>query len=430
MAAGKRVLILNRWSDETFTRFAEYIDHRKHSVTYITTARAERVVPADEAAGVYVLDNLDDAATVTESARRAARAAGGIDVVIGLAEADLELAAHVRQELGVAGNTPRIARLHRDKVEMKRRLAEVGVRTPRFINCESEPQVVAFARAVGLPVMLKPRKGLASRGACKIESERHLLETLREIDLHDYECEEFVKGEVLHADGLVWRGAVALFKPFKYLNSCYDFAVGKPVGCVTLDDAPLAARMRTFTEHVLRGLEHANGAFHLEFFRDNDDNLVFCELGARIGGAEIPYLFRDVFGVVLARECTRIELGEWDPAEVVERPAIAGGLLLPPPPNAPCRVARCELRGGGLPTLYAATLRRPGDTVDAAGGYNASSISGMLLFNGQSTAEVERDIVAAVEQFEIDSVAIDAGATTMTTRWSWQPGVSSALAWS
>jgi hypothetical protein len=276
--------------------------------------------------------------------------------------------------------------------------------------------------------MLKPRKGLASRGTYKIESERHLLETLRGIDLLHYECEEFVQGQVLHADGLVWRGSLAMFKPFKYLGSCYDFAVGKPVGCVTLDDAPLAARMRTFTEQVLRGLEHANGAFHLEFFRDDDDNLVFCELGARIGGAEIPYLFRDVFGVVLARECTRIELGEWDPTELIEQQAIAGGLLLPPPPNAPCRVVRCELRGGGLPTLYAQMLRRPGDIIDCAGGYNASSISGMLLFRGRSTAQVERDIVAAVEHFEIASEAIAAGASTVTARWSWQPTVNTAAA--
>jgi hypothetical protein len=427
VAPGKRVLILNRWSDETFTRFAEYIDHRRHSVTYITTTRARRVVPENQAAGVYALESLDDAELVSDCARRAALAHGGIDVVIGLAEADLELAALIRHQLGVAGNGPETARLHRDKVEMKKRLAQRSVRTPRFATCESEAQVLAFARAVGLPIMLKPRKGLASRGAYKIESERHLLEILRKLDLDGYECEEFVDGQVLHADGLVWGGSLALFKPFKYLGSCYDFAVGRPVGCVTIDDAALAARMRTFTERVLNGLEHANGAFHLEFFLDKSGNLVFCELGARIGGAEIPYLFRDVFGVVLARECTRIELGEWHPSELVERRGVAGGLLLPPPPHAPCRVIRCELLDDGLTSLYDQVLRRPGETIDSAGGYSGSSMSGMLLFNGESTAQVERDIRAAVEQFEIESVALAPGATTEITRWSWQQTTRSGL---
>jgi hypothetical protein len=420
MVVRKHILVLNRWCNPDFTRYHEYIDHQAHAVSYITTSNTHFVPRGALAAGVYVVDNLDIPEPALGHARAAVAAHGKLDAVVALAEEDQEQAAAIREQLGVDGARPAQARLHRDKVAMKQRLQASGVRAPRFTHSADEAEVLAFARRTGFPVMLKPRDGLSSSGVFKVHSDEELLERVRSVDLGRYECEEYIAGRVLHADGLVKDGAVVLFKPFAYLGSCYEFATGEPLGCVTIDDPMLHARVRCFTEQVLKALEHPRGAFHLELFLDRNDELVFLELGARAGGGEIPYLFRDVFGAVLVDQAVRIEMGEWRPTARTERQPVAGGLLFPAPRHAPCRVVDCQPPGEGLFTLYRAILPEAEDEINDRGGYGFSSMSGMLLFAGQSTREVTQDIRRAVERFAITSVPLGRleGAASVT-RWSW-----------
>jgi hypothetical protein len=267
--------------------------------------------------------------------------------------------------------------------------------------------------------MLKPRRGAASRGVFKAHSEAQLVDFLRGVEPANYECEEFITGEMLLADGLVHGGSIAVFQPSLYLGTCYDFSVGEPVGSIHMVDQALGARVRAFTQDVLTALGHARGAFHLELFLDRNDELVFCEIGARVGGAEIPYLFRDVLGVLLLRECLRLEVEDWSPPSVPSAPQVGGALLFPPPQPVPSRVVTRQSLMGELPSLYAEILPDEGSIIDTLGGYGSTSISGMLLFKAETSAEVERDIRRAVERFQIEATPV-ASAAALVQRSSWR----------
>src|SRR5207245_2148698 len=106
------------------------------------------------------------------------------------------------------------------------------------------------------------------------------------------ECEEYIEGDIYHVDGLAVAGEILALKPAKYLNTCLDFARGRPLGSVGVDNASVVEEMASFTGRVLAALGLVTGAFHLELIRrpspPGGEQVVFLEIGGRVGGAEIP----------------------------------------------------------------------------------------------------------------------------------------------
>jgi biotin carboxylase len=393
------LIILNRWDDD-FAKYHEYLDHARYRVAYITTAAGRKAVREDLAAGTYEVPSLDDGAHVRAAGHAIQTALGGVDRIIALSEFDLVQAALLRRELGVPGVDPEQVQLYRNKVAMKRRLQRAGLATPRFAVCEQPAEALWFAAEVGYPLILKPQMGAASQGVQKIESPASLLAALETIDGAAYECEEYVAGDILHVDGLVQEGSLAFIKASRYLSTCLDFNQGVPLGSVMIDNSVLNARIRTFTVATLRALELATGAFHLELFHTPDDELVFLEIGARVGGGEIPFLTKDLFGVDLVREWVKLQLGESAAPCGESEPVLGGFLMMPEPPSVPCRVIRCSSLVGRVPGLYKEIVPSPGQVLDGQGGYE--HISGRFLFRGHRSTQVEAAVRQASRLFRID----------------------------
>jgi hypothetical protein len=399
MMARHNLIILNRWDDD-FAKYHEYIDQTRHRVAYITTAAGRKAVREDLAAGIYEVPSLDDGARVRTAGHAIQTVLGRVDRIIALSEFDLVQAALLRRELGVPGVDPDQVQLYRNKVAMKRRVQRAGLPTPRVAVCGQRAEALRFAAEVGYPLILKPQMGAASQGVQKVESPAELLAALETIDGAAYECEEYIAGDILHVDGLVQDGSLAFIKASRYLSTCLAFNQGVPLGSVIIDDPVLNARIRTFTAATLRALGLATGAFHLELFHTPDDELVFLEIGARVGGGEIPFLTKDLFGVDLVREWVKLELGE-SAAPYGEGEQVVGGfLMIPAPRSVPCRVIRRSSLVGRVPGLYKEILPSPGQVLDEHGGYE--HISGRFLFRGRRSSEVEHAIRQASRCFRID----------------------------
>ncbi|MFB7462286.1 acetyl-CoA carboxylase biotin carboxylase subunit family protein [Streptomyces sp. NPDC056224] len=404
-APGRHVLVLNRFNEEVGCRYTDYIDHTADRVAYLTAAGGRTGVDADRAETVAVVDDLADWAAVSELALDIVRRFGPLDHVVALFERDLEVAAALRELLGVEGPGPAEVERVRDKMSMKQLVASAGLRVPRFVAADSPGQVRRFAEETGFPVVIKPRDGSGSQGIYLINSLASLEETLAS-PLENYECEEFITGTMYQVDGVVQDGTVRVLRAFRLLNTCLDYALGASFGSVTSDDPVLEKQLVGYSEVVLAALGVRSSVFHLEVFAVDPagpgeyDGLVFLEVAARAGGAELPHLWREVYGLDLLEVAARLSLGESPSLPDLDLAGRAGGyLLMPEPPVRPCRVLSTTSLIDRVPAMYAEVLPEPGAVLNGTGG--AKETGGRYRFRADTGAEIERAIRQVLAEYDL-----------------------------
>lgn len=411
---GRHILVLNRFDREVGCRYTEYIDHATDRVAYLTSVAGRSGVDAESAETVAVVGDLADWSAVSELARGIEARHGRFDHVVALFERDLETAAALRELLGVPGQRPDEVRRVRDKLTMKQLVAAAGLRVPRFTDADSAEQVLRFADEIGYPVVLKPRDGSGSQGIVLVHSRASLEETLAS-PMAGYECEEFVTGAMYQVDGIVVAGTVRVLRAFRLLSTCLDYALGEPFGSVASDDTVLEKRLVGYSELVLDALGVRNSVFHLEVFvvdpqgraeadgGDHEyDDLVFLEVAARAGGAELPHLWREVYGLDLLDVAVRLSLGETPALPEGDGPAGGAGgyLLMPEPPTRPCRVLSATSLIDRVPAMYAEVLPEPGSILNGTGG--AKETGGRYRFRADTGQDVERAIRQVLAEYRLD----------------------------
>ncbi|GAA2198583.1 MULTISPECIES: ATP-grasp domain-containing protein [Streptomyces] len=399
----RHIVILHRWRDR-HAHYEDYLDHRTHHVTYVTTALAQDSVPA-EAAAVLVVPATDDTAAVWRAVTELRARFGPPARLLALNEGDLDTAAAVRERLGCAGQTPAELARFRDKLTMNRIVAEAGVPTPRFADAPDEHAVRAFADRHGLPVVVKPRRGTASRGVVRLAAAADLPQ-LAALPPEPRLVQEYCPDDIVHIDGL-WTGdRLGPWRASRYVNTCVDFTQGQALGSVELDDPGLLAALGEFTARVAGALSTEPWVFHLEAFVGTGAGgrpaIRFLEAGYRVGGAEIPFVWREVHGIDLMRAAADIQLGRSPELPVPERWRTGGWLLVPSPVPAPCRVLGHELPDPQDPAEapYAAVVPAVGQVIPRVGGYE--HVGARFRFRGDSSGEVEKAVLRTAAQFRME----------------------------
>ncbi|MFI7537182.1 acetyl-CoA carboxylase biotin carboxylase subunit family protein [Streptosporangium sp. NPDC049376] len=276
------------------------IDHEVHDVTYV--GRAERIAelpeglrcrrlevgPADDLAG-WIIENVSPAE--------------GFEQLLSLSEDGVLLAWRVRRHLGIEGPSLDRLRRVRDKVSMKEALEGSGVRHPRFVAADAVPASLPWSGRT----VLKPRQGASSQEVVIHETAEAALAACRALgDPGGFELEEYVDGDVLHADGLVQDGELVDVVFSRCVRTPLDFAQGTPIASHQIQHDE---RHRVFAERVLRALEIDTGCVHLEFFETKEQELVFLEVANRLGGAGIVTSHLRHTGVHLPSHEIAIRLG-------------------------------------------------------------------------------------------------------------------------
>jgi biotin carboxylase len=390
-----RILIVNRWDDE-FADYSAWIDHRDDETYYVTIRSHLPLVPP-ETVHVEVVDDIADVDQVTAAADLCHKEAGGFERVLCLSEFDLLTGATLRERYGVPGADVQRTLNFRDKPRMKQVLGARGVRVPGFRLVDSRQDVAEFAAGATGGLMLKPRAGAASQGCLALPRGTDLAEALDGLDLRGYQVEEFLDGPIWHVDGLMYHGGLRLGRASRYLGTCYDFAHGAPLGSVVQSGA-LADQVVKFAHDCLEILGMADGIFHLEVIQ-TADGPAFLEVGARVGGGEIPFTFRDVYGVDLLGDWVQMELGRAPRTVPGENAAEHAGFLMIPEAVGRQVAARTPVLGT-IDCLYAELLPDVGHVFDGHGGYDI--LLGRFRYRGASADAVQAAIHATLEQYRYE----------------------------
>ena len=397
----QHVVIFHRWQD-AFADYRRYLDHEANRVTYLTTPVSRGAVPPGAAEVVTVADTQNGAAVRAALAGPVARH-GVPAAVVALQEGDFAVVAELRAEFGALGRGP--ADLHRflHKHAMLEAARATGVEVPAYELVTSTAQLSRFAARAGWPVITKQMYGGASKGVRQVNSWAELPAVSGTLL-----AQQHLPYRVYHVDG-VWDGArLGPWRLSEYLNApgtttygCLPFTWGEPVGSVEVDDPVRLRVVGEFLDRLIPGMSVAPWTFHLEVFLTDDavPRCVFLEVGARPGGADVPFIWREVHG---------IDLMEWEFALQCETvlpvpealPGIGGWLLVPLTAPRPCRVAASRSMLGSTPALYAEAVPPPG-TVIPASDASYELVGGRFRFRGTSTADVAAQIHATAAAYRV-----------------------------
>jgi biotin carboxylase len=391
-----RILIVNRWDDE-FADYGAWIEHQDDQVFYVTIPSHLPLIPP-KTEHVEIVDDIAEVDHVIAAADLCHERAGGFERILCLSEFDLLTGAMLRERYGVPGADVQRTLNFRDKPRMKEVLGARGIRVPGFRLAENPQDVAEFAASVSGGLMLKPRAGAASQGCLALPRGTDLAKALAGLDdLHDYEVEEFLDGPIWHVDGLMYRGELLLGRASRYVNTCYDFARGTPLGSV-VEAGAVADEVVDFARACLEILGMVDGIFHLEVIQ-TADGLAFLEVGARVGGGEIPFTFRDVYGVDLLGDWVQMELGRPPRTAPGGNAAEHAGFLMIPEAVGQRMTARTSLLGT-IDCLYAEELPEAGHVFDGHGGYD--TLLGRFRYRGASAEAVRAAIDATLERYRYE----------------------------
>jgi formate-dependent phosphoribosylglycinamide formyltransferase (GAR transformylase) len=410
------IVIVNRWPrfndgqrwDNELTRYEAFFDHRAHRISYVVDGPGALGVltPREHIAHLVQVEDVNHYPQLLTAVAEVIERVGPIDLLIALSEFTLEIAAKVRQTLGVPGHGLEQVAVYRDKTRMKQVLYQHGLPVPAFTRCETLDHTLAFAAELGYPLIVKPVDGAASIGVLRVDNEQQLRAALTDVDLQRYEVEEFLDGEVHHVDGFTdATGQVPFQAVSRYLNNCLDFTQCQPLGSVLLQTSQLRTRIEVFSQQCLQALGLRNTAFHLELFVRPDGSLVFLEVGARVGGSEVPHLINKVFGVNLYEHWLKSLIGV--PADLPPRASDPSGgwLIIPKPRQLPCKVLKAPSQRDQVTSLWRELLPQQGMTLEAGGGYDAMQ-GGRFIFTDLDQANIERDIQHVIEHYRLETQPI------------------------
>jgi biotin carboxylase len=240
-----------------------------------------------------------------------------IDRIVALDEYDMETAATLREHLRVPGMGLTTMRYFRDKLAMRMKALDGGIRVPDFVPIVNHGDIQYYLDHVPGAWVLKPRQEASAIGIRKIH-ERHELWPLLE-QLGDrqstYLLEKFVPGNVFHVDSVISEGELAFSNVSEYGKPPMNVAQGG--GVFTTFTVPRGsetdAALRRINRELIAALGLVRGVAHAEFIRAHEDGeFYFLECAARVGGAYINEMVEAATGINLWREWARIEIAGGD----------------------------------------------------------------------------------------------------------------------
>jgi biotin carboxylase len=255
--------------------------------------------------------------------------------IIPLDEYDLEMASALREHLRVPGMGETTVRYFRDKLAMRMRAEEAGIRVPEFAPVLNYDRLRDYMARVPAPWVLKPRTAASAMGIRKIQDSEQLWRALDELgDKQSFHVlEHFVPGKVFHVDSVVWKREVVFAEANGYFDPPFDvYHGGGLFSTRTLDrNSAEAEELRAMNSVVAQTFGIVRGVLHTEFIRGHHDGkLYFLETAARVGGANIVEMVEAATGVNLWREWARVEVADARGHEytVPEARRDHGGLLV------------------------------------------------------------------------------------------------------
>ncbi len=235
-----------------------------------------------------------------------------ISRIVPLDDFDLEMAAYLREHLRVPGMGETTVRYFRDKLAMRMKAAEAGIRVPDFCPVIHHGRLAAFLDRVPPPWFLKPRSFAGSLGIKRIEAKDDLWRAIEALgdEQSFYLVERYVPGSVYHVDTIVYEQEIRFAIASAYGRPPFDVAHGGGVFSTRILEhgSPAEQGLLELNARLLKAFGLVRGVSHSEYILGQDGQLYFLETSARVGGAHIAELVEAATGLNLWAEWARIEV--------------------------------------------------------------------------------------------------------------------------
>jgi biotin carboxylase len=263
---------------------------------------------------VFGMPDFDDRGALLRAVSYLARTRH-FDRIAPLDDSDVEVVALLREHLRIPGMGETTARYFRDKLAMRARARDRGVRCPEFVHVLNHDDLRDFFGNVKAPWVLKPRSEANSVGIQVLRSAEDAWRAIESLgdNAASFLVERMVPGDVCHVDGIIQDRELVFAEAHRYRRPILELIQGGGVFATrTLDRAgEEATELRAFASKLIQEFGLVRGVTHTEIIRSREDGqLYFLETAARVGGGHIADMVEIATGVKLWEEWAKIEVGQ------------------------------------------------------------------------------------------------------------------------
>ena len=178
----------------------------------------------------------------------------------------------------------------RDKVEMKKRFNDIGLKTVEFSSVESKQDVLDFFDKNNKQrIIFKPKRGMNSIDTYMINSEKDIELLDIKFEQNKYMVETFCFDQEWSIESLVQNGKV-LDSYLTYIpNATIWASISNNLNChMTVPKVPSHFKfdLKDLIQTIVDGMQLKNGAMTIEVFIDKEGNVMPSELGWRLPGCQ------------------------------------------------------------------------------------------------------------------------------------------------
>lgn len=208
-------------------------------------------------------------------------------------------AAKLREKFGVDGATVKSSELFINKIKMKERAAEKGIRIPKFVSFNpteyaqsKEGYINNVLKELNTEqIFAKPIDSFGSNDVFKLNTRSDLLSWCeKHSSAINFELDEFLEGNLFHVDTIVTNGKIVEAQPYKYACPLAEVLKGKPhAGRLVSHEEGDYIKLIDFNHKVLAAFQPLpTGVTHLEIFKKQNGELIFLEIACRPSAGFTP----------------------------------------------------------------------------------------------------------------------------------------------
>lgn len=194
---------------------------------------------------------------------------------------------YVSEKMGLNSNTYESVLACTNKFEMRKKLSEHKVPTPKFIKASNDETTWKTDDMI-FPVIVKPTDRSGSRGINKITDKNQIEAAVKDAVSNSFEnaaiIEEYIEGNEYSCECISYKGK------HHFLAFTKKYTTGAPhfieTGHVEPSDIPMEYQ-QNIKDNIFKALTAlgiTDGASHSEFKVDKNGRMGIIEIGARMGG--------------------------------------------------------------------------------------------------------------------------------------------------
>jgi len=235
-----------------------------------------------------------------------------IESIIALDDYDVEKATYLRENLRISGMGQTTGRYFRDKLAMRIKAQDSGIKVPAFAPLFNDEDINQFADHIPAPWVLKPRSEASAHGIIKVENKDDLWRNIHDLGENRlyYLVEQFKPGDVYHADGLMLDGKNIFCSVSRYLSTPMEISQGggifRSANLKYGSDDEKA--LKKANAEIMKAFGMKAGATHTEFIKSKETGeIYFLETSSRVGGAHLAEMVEAATDINLWAEWAKIE---------------------------------------------------------------------------------------------------------------------------